>query len=114
MVKALMECNFGYKIREGNENQAIQVYKDTVATPAAQITAMQSAFAKVDEQAKTITKLEGTITSLLELTGQLVEMPNDDPKTLTSGKKEKFERSLKKENAVLGIAAALKDIKKQN
>jgi hypothetical protein len=114
MVKALMECNFGYKIREGNENQAIQVYKDTVGTPTAQITAMQSAFAKIDEQAKTITKLEGTITSLLELTGQLVEMPNDDPKTLTGGKKEKFERTLKKENAVLGIAAALKDIKKQN
>lgn len=119
MVKALMECNFGWRIREGNENAAIEVYKDTLASTPTTITIeqMSSMFAnaeKADEQAKIIARHEETIKQLLELTSQLVEMPSADPVTLTGGKKEKFERTQKKENAVLGIAAALKDIKKQN
>jgi hypothetical protein len=121
MIKALMETNYGWKIREGNENQAIQVYKDTMtpAAPAPSVTIeeMSSVFAKAekaDEQAQTITRLEETIKGLFELVERLVELPTGDPVTLTGTKKEKFERAQKKENAVLGIAAALKDIKKQN
>lgn len=118
MVKALMESSFGWKIREGQESAAIEVYKETLATkPIVSIEEMSSVFAKAekfDEQAVIITRHEETIKQLLELTEQLVEMPNADPVTLTGQKKEKFERTLKKENAVLGIAAALKDLKKQN
>ena len=113
-----MECNFGWKIREGNENTAIEVYKDTIAsTPSVTIDQMSAVFAKAEkaeEQAKVIARHEETIKGLFELVEKLVELPGVDPVTLTSSKKEKFERSLKKENAVLGIAAALKDIKKQN
>lgn len=118
MVKALMEDRFGWKIREGQENAAIEVYKDTIATtPSLTIDAMSAVFAKAEkaeEQAKIIARHEETIKGLFELVEKLVEMPGADPVTLTGGKKEKFERSQKKENAVLGIAAALKDIKKQN
>lgn len=118
MVKALMEDRFGWKIREGQENAAIEVYKDTMAgTPTVTIDQMSSVFAKAekaDEQAKVIARHEETIKGLFELVEKLVELPGADPVTLTGGKKEKFERSQKKENAVLGIAAALKDIKKQN
>lgn len=116
MVKALMECNFGYKIREGNENTAIEVYKDTIAaTPSME--QMSSLFAKAekaDEQAMVITRHEETIKQLLELTQQLVELPTDDPKTLTGQKRENFERAEKREKKFESIAAALKQVKAKN
>jgi hypothetical protein len=118
MVKALMESSYGWKIREGQEAAAIEVYKETIAQkPIVTIEEMSSVFTKEEkfnEQVTTIGRHEETIKQLLELTEQLVEMPNADPVTLTGSKKEKFERTQKKENAVLGIAAALKDLKKQN
>jgi len=115
MVKALMECNFGWKIREGKENQAIEVYKDTIAaTPAVSIEQMSSVFAKAekaDEQAKTIVRHEETIKGLFELVEKLVDMPGAEPKTLTGSKKESFERTKKKEEYFESIAASLQQLK---
>lgn len=118
MVKALMEDRFGWKIREGQENAAIEVYKDTLATtPTVTIEQMSSVFAKAekaDEQAKVIARHEETIKLLLELTQQLVELPTEDPKTLTGQKKENFERAEKREKKFESIAAALKQVKSNN
>ena len=118
MVKALMECNFGWKIREGNENQAIEVYKDTLGTAAApagpSMEDMGNMFAKAekfDAQAAIITRHEETIKGLFELIEKLVELPTAEPKTLTGSKKENFERAQKKEQYFEGIAASLKKIK---
>lgn len=118
MVKALMECNFGWKIREGNENTAIEVYKDTIAsTPTVTIEQMSSVFAKAekaDEQAKVIARHEETIKGLFELVEKLVELPGADPVTLTGQKKENFERAEKRERKYESIAAALKQVKTNN
>lgn len=118
MVKALMECNFGWKIREGNENQAIEVYKDTLGTAAApaapSMEDMGSMFAKAekfDAQTAIIARHEETIKGLFELIEKLVELPTAEPKTLTGNKKENFERAKKKEEYFEGIAASLKKIK---
>jgi hypothetical protein len=115
MVKALMECNFGWKIREGQENTAIQVYKDTMApaAPTVTIEQMNSAFAKAEEQAKEIDKLNNTIKLLLDLTEKLVEMPTADPLTLTGSKKEKFDAQNKKEERIAKMAAAVAEMKKE-
>lgn len=121
MVKALMECNFGWKIREGNENQAIEVYKDTLGTAAApaipSMEDMSSMFAKAeksDEQAKIIARHEETIKGLFELVEKLVELPGADPVTLTGQKKENFERLEKREKKFEALAAALKQVKTNN
>jgi hypothetical protein len=112
MVKALMEDRFGWKIREGQENAAIEVYKDTIAsTPVVSIEQMNSAFAKADEQAKIIAKHEETIKGLFELIEKLVEMPGAEPITLTGAKKESFERAKKKEKYFEEIANSLKELK---
>lgn len=117
MVKALMECNFGYQIRQGQEAQAIQTYKDslaamqtTVETATAQ---MQSAFEKVESQQAIITKHEETIKGLFELVEKLVELPTADPVTLTGGKKEKFETQNKKEERIAKMAEAVKAMKEE-
>jgi hypothetical protein len=113
MIKALMENSFGWKIREGNENQAIQVYKDTMTPAASTVTIeqMNSAFAKADEQAKEIEKLNNTIKLLLDLTEKLVELPTADPVTLTGSKKEKFDAQNKKEERIAKMAAAVAEMK---
>ncbi len=120
MVKALMESSYGWKIREGQENQAIQVYKDTLTTtpaaPAVSIEEMGSVFAKADkfeEQATTIARHEETIKQLLELTEQLVELPTADPKTLTGGKREKFDALNKKEERIAKMAEAVRAMKEE-
>lgn len=118
MVKALMECNFGWKIREGNENTAIEVYKDTIAsTPSVSIEQMSSVFAKAekaDEQEKVIARHEATIKGLFELVEKLVELPGADPVTLTGQKKENFDRTERREKKYEAIAAALKQAKTNN
>jgi hypothetical protein len=115
MVKSLMESNYGWKIREGNENQAIQVYKDTIApaaaAPVVSIEQMNSAFAKADEQAKVIARHEETIKGTLDLVEQLVELPTADPATLTGHKKEKFERQNDKEARIQKMADAVQAMK---
>lgn len=114
MVKALMETNFGWKIREGQENTAIQVYKDTVAPPAPSVTIeeMSSVFTKADkfdEQVVTIKKHEDTIKLLMDLCEQLVEKPTAEPVTITGGRKEKFEQIKKdQESRFERMADALK------
>jgi hypothetical protein len=115
MIRALMENSFGWKIREGNENTAIQVYKDTMApaAPTVTIEQMNSAFAKANEQAKEIEKLNNTIKLLLDLTEKLVELPTTDPVTLTGSKKEKFDAQNKKEDRIEKMAKAVREMKEE-
>lgn len=112
MVKALMECNFGYEIRKGQEQTAIQAYKDslagmqtTVETATAQ---MQSAFEKVEAQQEIINRHQQTIKDLFDLVEKLVEMPTADPGTLTGPQKEKFEKMTAREERLQKMADALK------
>lgn len=115
MIRALMENSFGWKIREGQENTAIQVYKDTMTpastVPTVTIEQMNSAFAKAEEQSKEIEKLNNTIKLLLDLTEKLVELPTADPVTLTGSKKEKFDAQNKKEERIAKMAAAVAEMK---
>lgn len=117
MVKALMESSYGWKIREGQEAAAIEVYKETIASkPIVTIEEMSSVFTKAekfDEQVTTISRHEETIKQLLELTEQLVEMPTADPKTLTGPKKEKFDTSNKKEERIAKMAEAVRAMKEE-
>jgi hypothetical protein len=110
MVKALMECNFGYQIRQGQENAAIQAYKDSLATTqtavAEQTTHLQAATQKIEKQ-------DEVIKGLFELAEKLAETPTADPKTLTGNKKEQFERTTAKEKKIQGIAEAITQMKKQ-
>jgi hypothetical protein len=115
MLKALMECNFGYEIRKGKEAAAIEVYKETLAplqtTIEAATAKLEAASAKIDEQALTITKHEQTIKDLFSLTEQLVELPTADPVTLTGRQKEKFEKQTAKDEKLSRIAEAMKSKK---
>lgn len=115
MMKAVMESNFGYEIRKGQEQAAIQAYKDSLAgmqtTVEAATAQMQSAFAKVDQQAETITKHQQTIKDLFELVEKLVEVPTADPKTLTGPKKEQF--SDKKQGRIEKMAEAVKAMREE-
>lgn len=111
MVKALMECNFGYKIREGQEDEAVNIYKQS-------LTPVQNSLAKQDKelQAATqrITKQDEVIKGLFELTEKLVELPSDEPKTLTGAKKERFDKANAKEKKFEKIANAISDLKNKN
>lgn len=115
MVKALMEDRFGWKIREGQENAAIEVYKDTIgSTPTVTIEQMSSVFAKAekaDDQAKIIARHEETIKGLFELVEKLVELPGADPVTLTGQRKERFDRQNDKESRIQKMADAVKSMK---
>ncbi len=115
MMKAIMECNFGYEIRKGQEAAAIQAYKDGLATMQTSVDAataqMQSAFEKADAQQLIITKHEETITGLFELCEKLTELPTADPVTLTGSKKEKFENQNKKEDRIAKMAESVKAMK---
>lgn len=112
MLKALMECNFGYEIRKGQEASAIEAYKESLAPLQTSLEAatvkLQSAYEKVESQQTIITKHEETIKGLFELVEQLVEMPSADPVTLTGAKKEKFEKMTAREERLQKIAEALK------
>jgi hypothetical protein len=112
MVKALMESSFGWEIRKGQEQVAIQTYKDSLANMQTTVETatgeMQSAFAKVEEQAKTITKHEQTIKDLFDLVEKLVELPSADPVTLTGRQKEKFDKQSARDERLAKIAEAVK------
>ncbi len=97
-----MECNFGYDIRKGQEQQAIIAYKELL-TPVQ--TEMATAKAL-------ITKQDTIITGLFELVEKLVETPSGDPKALTGAKKEKFDISKRKNEKMEGSATALQQMKK--
>jgi hypothetical protein len=112
MCKALMECNYGYQIREASEDAAVQAYKDSVALQVSSL--MASSQAAIDEQKTINTKQQETITGLFELCEKLVELPTADPVTLTGGKKDRFDRTEKREQKFENIAAALKQVKANN
>lgn len=112
MCKALMECNYGYQIREASEDAAVQAYKDSVALQVS--TLMASSQTAIDDQKAINTKQQETITGLFELVEKLVELPSADPVTLTGGKKEKFDRTEKREKQLERIAAAIKEAKNKN
>lgn len=112
MCKALMECNYGYQIREASEDAAVQAYKDSVAL---QVSSLMAASQKItDDQAAIITKHENTIQGLFELITTMVELPAEDPKTLTPARKLALERQTSKETKFEGIAAAITKMKKQH
>jgi hypothetical protein len=112
MLKALMECNFGYEIRKGQEAAAIEAYKENLAPLQTSLEAatakLQAASEKIESQALTITKHEETIKGLFELTEQLVELPTADPVTLTGRQKEKFDKQSARDERLSKIAEAVK------
>lgn len=95
MVKALMECNFGYQIRQGLENTAIQAYKDSVAM---QVGALVASTQKFEAQENKIKKQDEIIQGLFGLVELMTKEPEVAPVTLTGNKKEQFERAKKKED----------------
>jgi len=111
MVKALMESNFGYQIREKQADSAIQVYKDTIAAATAPIATMQpqlaTALAKLEKQDEVI-KMQ------FELLEKIVETPTADPKTLTGNKKDRFEKLETREAKFKKMADDLKNAKNKN
>jgi hypothetical protein len=109
MVKALMECSFGYEIRKGIEQEAVQAYKDSVALQVSNL--MASSQTAIDEQKVINTRQQETIAGLFELVEKLVEMPTADPLTLTELQKAKFERMSAKEQRLQKMAEALKNQK---
>jgi hypothetical protein len=117
MVKALMECNFGWEIRKGQEQTAIQTYKDTLAGTQTQVaqaaTQMASQKTTIDEQATTIARHEKTIEGLFELVEKLTELPTAEPVTLSGAKKEKFDNQNKREERIQKMAEAMQQLKKE-
>lgn len=109
MCKALMECNYGYQIREASEDAAVQAYKDSVASMVAGL--MASSQTAIDEQKAINTKQQETIVGLFELCEKLAEIPTAEPLTLNGNKKEKFDRTEKREQKYETIAAAIKEMK---
>lgn len=115
MMKAVMECNFGYEIRKGQEATAIETYKDSLAnmqiTVDAAKTEMQTAFEKVEAQQAVITKHETTIKDLFELAQLLVDAPTVEPTTLTDAQKAKFDRQTDKDKRLQKMAEVLRNQK---
>lgn len=108
MVKALMECNFGYEIRKGQDAAAIQTYKDTLAPTqaalstaqeklATQATALQAAEQKIEKYGKVIEQQ-------FELIEKIIETPTANPVTLNGSKKDRFDKleSLEKKFEQMG------------
>jgi hypothetical protein len=117
MIKALMECNFGYQIRQGQEDQAIQVYKNSLAPVQAAVatakTQMEAANKKIDDQEKAITKQNEVIKGMFEFMEALAKEPVAEPKTISPQKKEKFEKAAKTESRFERMAALLKENAKE-
>lgn len=115
MLKALMECNFGYEIRKGQEAAAIEAYKENLAPLQTAVTEMTSQLKasadRIEEQQATIKKYGETITGLFELCEKLTELPTADPVTLTGNKKEKFDKQNSKEDRIAKMAESVKAMK---
>lgn len=94
MLKALVEYNFGYEIRQANQQDAIAAYKDILANNTLQMS-------KHEEFSK----------QTLELIEQLAKEPSTDPKTLPEPKKETF--NSKKEERLKGFAEAVGKLKEE-
>jgi len=111
MIKALMECNFGYEIRKGQDAAAIQVYKDTLTPMQTAVASQTQALQAADQK---ITKQDETIKGLFELVEKLVDEPMTDPGTLTGQKKDQFDRMTAKEERLQKLADAMKKLKVLN
>lgn len=98
MIKALMECNFGYQIRQGIENTAIQTYKDSIATMQ---TAMSAQEIKMTEQ-------QNVIKEMFTLVELIVKEPTTTPKTLSGNQQAKFERISARDQRLERMAEAMK------
>lgn len=109
MIKALMECNFGYQIRQGQESTAIQVYKDSLAPIQ---TTMEAHTTKLQEAEAKIKKQDEIITGLFELAEKLTEQPTADPKTLNGNKKDIFERMSKRDQFLTKMGDSIREMKK--
>jgi hypothetical protein len=98
VAKALMENCFGWQIQEAQRkataDQAIEVYKTELTNAQAKL----SAHTDITNQ-------------LIQLCTQLAETPTADPATLTGTKKERFEKSNKREEKMEQIAAAISKLK---
>lgn len=112
MIKALMQCNFGYELQKISQAEAVDAYQNSIAM---QLTASEQKIdeytAKITEQELKIAKQDEIITGLFELTEAMVKEPTADPKTLTGTKKEQFDRQDKREKKFEGILAGLKEAK---
>ena len=112
MTKALMECNFGYEIRKGQEAQAIEAYKESLAPLQTSLEAATAKFETankiVETQQQTILKHEETIKGLFDLVEKLIELPTADPLTLTGRQKEKFDKQSSRDEKLQRIAEAVK------
>ena len=106
MCKALMECNYGYQIREASEEAAVQAYKDSVALQVS--TLMANSQKAIEDQAAINAKYEETIKGLFELAEQLVQVPTADPVTLSGNQKARFEKMNAREERLSKMAEALK------
>lgn len=111
MMKALMDNSFGYQIRQGQENAAIQAYKDTLAP---MITTMSEYKAKLETAEAKVGKQDGIISGLFELVEKLVDEPSAEPVTLTGNQKIKFDRMSAKEERMKGYAKAIQERKVLN
>jgi hypothetical protein len=102
VCKALMEYNFGWQIRQAQEaastTEAINIYKQDLATAQAQVTAAKT---KMESQE---VKLKG----LFDLMEALVEIPSADPKTVTGARKEVFDKHNAKEQRLQAMSDAIK------
>jgi hypothetical protein len=98
MIKALMECNFGYQIRQGLENTAIQAYKDSLVPMQTQMAAATAQIAKDSE----------VIKGLFDLVETMSKEPSADPVTLTGRQKQQFERKSAKEERLEKYAEVMK------
>lgn len=105
VCKALMEYNFGWQIREGQQkvttDQAIEVYKQDLATAQASLATSKTAMAKQ----------EAKLAGLFELVEQLVSVASADPKTLSQAQKDRFEKSKTKEERMAAMAEAIRKSK---
>lgn len=112
MIKALMESQFGWQLREDREEAALQIYKDTIAGVQTTVTTyaqkLEAATQTISDQTKVTEKHEATIKGLFELVEKLVAEPTTDPVTLTGHQKEKFERFEKRDDRLKRMAEAMK------
>lgn len=108
MCKALMECNFGYELRKGQEAAAIQAYKDSIAPVQQSVTTATAAMAAAEAK---VVKQDEIITGMFELLTELMATPTTTPVTLTGVAKERFEKQQGREQKFEKLGAALSELR---
>lgn len=95
ITRALMNYAFGYEMQKQQTADAINVYKNEIAS----VTTMMG-------------KHNETIPMVLDLVEEIVKLPINDPATLEGNQKDKFTKRNKREQMLEGIAAGIKSLKK--